>query len=249
MHAGQAATTAHRRGTTVRRCLLLAGATIVIGASASPAAAHVEPTVTIVPAASEATVEFVVQHGCDASPTTQLEFQVPELVTDATPLPKAGWASTVDRQVIAFTGGPLPPDEEGTFSVRFSVPDAPGTTLVFPFLQTCEEGSIDWIQLDPDGERPAPVVAIGPRDPNAPATTAPPPTVPGTGEPAPDPVGSGTSITLEASTTVPAGSTVEAEPTDDPDAPSNAGLIGAIGVLLVTVVGVGVVIALRRRER
>lgn len=211
---------------------------------AAPAAAHVEPTTTEVPAASEATVAFTVQHGCDGSPTVKLEFQVPDAVTDATPVDKAGWEASVDGQVITFEGGPLADDVEDDFSVRFSVPDAPGTTLTFPFLQTCEQGSIDWIQLDPEGDRPAPVVEIGPADPSAPPTTSPavePTTEPEAGEP--DATGS-TSITLEAATTEPAGSTADDELDDQ--ASTNGGLVGAIGVLLVTVVGVGVVIARRR---
>lgn len=232
-----------------RRAALGVTAALLASLAASvPAAAHVEPTTTEVPAASEATVAFTVQHGCDGSPTVKLEFQVPDAVADATPLDKAGWEASVDGQVITFEGGPLADDVEDDFSVRFSVPDAPGTTLTFPFLQTCEQGSIDWIQLDPEGDRPAPVVEIGPADPSAPSTTAPAApelTEPSTEPPAGEPEGTGsTSITLEAATTEPAGSTADDELDDEGS--TNGGLVGAIGVLLVTVVGVGVVIARRR---
>jgi uncharacterized protein YcnI len=249
MHRTRPTTSSPRPARRARHIGASIAALAAVALAASPAGAHVEPTTTEVPAASEATVAFTVQHGCDGSPTTKLEFQVPDAVTDATPIDKAGWESSVDGQVITFEGGPLADDVEDDFSVRFSVPDAPGTTLTFPFLQTCEQGSIDWIQLDPDGDRPAPVVEIGDADPSAPSTTAPPatqPTEPTTDPEGTEPEGTGsTSITLEASTTEPAGSTADDEVGDD-EGSTNAGLVGAIGVLLVTVIGVGVVIARRR---
>jgi uncharacterized protein YcnI len=227
-----------------RSALTLAATATLALLAAAPAAAHVEPTATEVPAGSVATVEFTVQHGCDGSPTTKLEFQVPEEITDAAPVDKDGWTGSADGRVITYEGGPLAPDVEDTFAVTFTAPDTVGLELAFPFVQTCEEGSIDWIQLEEDAERPAPIVTIGDPDPNAP-------------QPTPTTTTEGTTDTTEPeTTTTEAPETTVAEPTTttapgaadeaEDDGGSSAGvLIG--GVVLMTAAAVGFGIWLRRR--
>jgi uncharacterized protein YcnI len=151
-------------------------ALIATAALAGPTAAHVEPEVQTVPAGSEATVAFEVEHGCDGSPTVALELQVPDGVADARPVDKAGWTGAVADRVVSYRGGPLPDDQPDTFQVRFTVPDDVGATLRFPMIQTCETGSIDWIQTGAEDSRPAPSVEVGPPDPNAPVPTTGPST-------------------------------------------------------------------------
>lgn len=221
----------------------LASAAVLALGVAAPAHAHVEPTSTEVPAGSMATVDFSVQHGCDGSPTIKVEFQVPEEITDAAAVDKDGWTGSQDGRVVTYEGGPLASDVEDTFAVTFTAPSTVGAELAFPFVQTCEEGSIDWIQLEEEAERPAPIVVIGEADPNAPqptATTAP--------------EGSTETTEAEATTTTEAPApetttTVAGDADDaaaDEDSSSSAGfLIGA--VVLVTAGAVGFGIWLRRR--
>jgi uncharacterized protein YcnI len=205
--------------------------------SAGPAGAHVEPTATEVPAGSYATVDFTVQHGCEESSTVKLEFQVPEELDDAVPVDKPGWTASVDQDVVTFEGGPLPADEEDDFSVSFTAPETQGVRLVFPFIQTCEEGSIDWIQTTFDADRPAPVVMVGPADPNAP--TAPPAT--STTEPA-------TTTTAEEATTT-SETASPTEPTAEPAEDSGANpWLAVAGVVVVTAAVVGGVIVVRQRN-
>ena len=221
-----------------RTTLALATAAAATVALALPAAAHVEPTTTEVPAGGAATVDFTVEHGCQGSPTVKVEFQVPAEITDAAPVTKAGWEGTVEGQVVTYAGGPLASDVEDTFAVTFTAPDTVGATLAFPFIQTCEEGSIEWIQTEEEAERPAPLVTIGQADPNATTTTA----AEGTTTTAAAPTTEATTTTTAAVTT-----TTVAEDEEDGSA-SGGGSVAVIGVVLVSIVGIGVAAYLRRRE-
>lgn len=140
-------------------------------ALASPAAAHVEPDVTEVPAGAAATVEFHVEHGCEGSPTVKLELRVPADVTDAAPVEKPGWTGAVTDRVVTFAGGSLPDDQEDAFSITFTAPSTVGTVLRFPMIQTCEQGTLEWIQTDEEAERPAPAVKIVAAEPGTGTTT------------------------------------------------------------------------------
>ena len=145
---------------TLRPLLALvaaAGATVLL---APAAGAHVEPDVETVPAGGEATVSFVAEHGCDESPTVKVEIQLPDDVADAAAVEKAGWQTDVADGVAVFEWEGVGGDDSGAFGVDFTAPNTPGETLLFPTIQTCTEGSIDWIQEDADGERPAPRVQI-----------------------------------------------------------------------------------------
>lgn len=50
------------------------------------------------------------------------------------------------------------------FGLSFQVPDAEGTILHFPTIQSCEEGATSWIEIPVEGEdepaEPAPTVRI-----------------------------------------------------------------------------------------
>lgn len=168
------------RSTRALVAAMIASALLVV--TAGPAGAHVEPEVTQVPAGSVATVGFTVEHGCDGAATTDLELQVPAEAGDTTPIDKDGWTTSVDGDVIAFAGGPLPDDEQAVFELTFTAPAEVGTILTFPIIQTCEGGeTLEWIQLEGDARYPAPTVEVGEADPGAPAPTeAPEPTEPDT---------------------------------------------------------------------
>ena len=50
------------------------------------------------------------------------------------------------------TDEPLPDGFRDSFELSVQVPDAEGTTLVFPIVQTCEEGESAWIEVPAEGE-------------------------------------------------------------------------------------------------
>jgi uncharacterized protein YcnI len=163
------------------------------------APSHVEPQVSEAPAGSRTTFSFVVEHGCEGSPTVAVAIQIPEGAFDVVPVEQPGWTSTVEpgtQPVVRFTGGPLADDVPGTFGFELVTPNLPGQTVLFPTVQTCEVGEIAWIDPAEVSEEPAPRVRLtenaqpilptttttaAPTTTEPPATTAPPATI-GTGD-------------------------------------------------------------------
>ena len=137
---------------------LAAGAVLLTPALAS---AHIEPNVSEVPASEPVTVAFNLEHGCDGAPTTQLDMQIPEDITDAQPVDKEGWTGSVADGVVTFAGGSQPGDQDTDFSITFTAPDTPGIELRFPIVQTCGTTEVAWIEESEDDELPAPVVMVG----------------------------------------------------------------------------------------
>lgn len=124
---------------------------------------HVEPQISEAPAGSRTTFGFLVEHGCETSPTVQVSIQLPEGSFDAVPIPPVGWTGTVEDAsppVVTFTGGPLAADVEETFSVELVTPNRPGETVLFPTVQTCEVGEIGWIDPADESEEPAPRIVL-----------------------------------------------------------------------------------------
>lgn len=130
---------------------------------ASPASAHIHTDPEEVKAGTENTVGFIIEHGCDGSPTTQVELQLPDGVTGISAEDADGFNASVDGQVVEFSGGSLPDDTEQAFDVTFTAPTEAGT-LDVPLIQTCEEGSTDWIEPEvegqPEPEHPAPQLVV-----------------------------------------------------------------------------------------
>ena len=133
-------------------------------APAVVASAHTETDLVAVPAGSTATVTFEPEHGCGDSPTIDMRVQSP--VAGATAVERDGWTATSTPNadgttVLEWSGGSQPADEEGEFQVRFQVPDAVGTLLVFPAVQSCENGEQEaWIETGADAESPAPQLLV-----------------------------------------------------------------------------------------
>ena len=182
----------------IRRSLLALTAATVVLSFASPVLAHVDPDPEEAQAGSQLSVGFTVQHGCDGSPTVQLDMRLPEGVTGAQPEPPDGWNGTVEADVITFTGGPLPDDQELTFRVLMTLPSTPDTTIYFPFVQRCEVGEIRWIAIPSDGsgtelDEPAPAMRLtGPA-----VTTAAPSTLASASTTGSNPTAPATSIASE----------------------------------------------------
>ena len=134
--------------------LCLASSAAVLG-FATPASAHIDPDPTEAQAGSAVSIGFTVEHGCEGSPTVQLDMRLPEGVTDASPDAVDGWEGSIDGDVVTFAGGPLPDDVEGTFAVSMTLPPTPDVTIYFPFVQRCEEGEIRWIAIPTERKRRA----------------------------------------------------------------------------------------------
>jgi uncharacterized protein YcnI len=164
-------------------------AAIVLGTAAS-ASAHVEAEASSTAVNSYTTVTFSVPHGCDGSPTTKLQFHVPESVIEVTPTVNPNWTITKATEPytapssaagsdedeaeaaaervtsVTYTAKtPLPADERDTFSLSFALPDGkPGDTVSMPVTQTCEKGSTEWDQATKAGqaepEHPAPTITL-----------------------------------------------------------------------------------------
>jgi len=154
----------HPRPKTLAYGLLTAGVTAgAVALLPGVAAAHIAPQPAAVEAGSAATVEFLVEHGCGDSPTTELRFQLPDDVTDAEAVAKDGWTTSVNGGVVTFNGNSLDAHTSTTFGIAFTAP-AEATTIYFPVVQKCDTGETAWIQLPVDGEgepeRPAPAVEV-----------------------------------------------------------------------------------------
>lgn len=168
--------------------LVVAGAAFagmsVLGAGA--ASAHVGPDKSEVAAGSSADLFLGVPHGCEGSPTTKIEVQIPKDLVEVTPYVVPGWKGSVTTEkvdppvkaedgdeiterdsVVTWTAEPgqeLADHWKLQFGLSFQVPDKVGETLSFPTIQTCATGSAEWIEPTPAGgeepEHPLPTVTI-----------------------------------------------------------------------------------------
>jgi periplasmic copper chaperone A len=229
----------------IRRTVVVAGITAAATSLllAGTASAHIDPDPIAVAAATSNTVSFGVEHGCEESPTTQLQIQIPDRVVDAQPVEKDGWTASVDAQVVTFTGGSLPAETQDDFAITFTAPTAPGE-IAFPIIQTCEVGQLDWIETPIEGaaepEHPAPVVLVTAAEPTD-AELVPAPEEEEGEEATTDTTDTGAAAPTDSiATTV-----VDDAESEDDD--SNTGLIiGGIVVAVIVVGGAAYVISRRR---
>lgn len=176
---------------TARRtaALLLAAPPAVVVAllaQAVPAGAHVSVTPTETAAGAHTLMTVSVPHGCDGSPTTKVEIQVPEQILSVTPTRNPLWTVTKtkakldepltdahgnevterDGTVVYEARSPLPDGYRDAFELSLTLPEEEGETLVFPTIQTCAEGETAWVEVasgsqDPEElEHPAPTVTV-----------------------------------------------------------------------------------------
>lgn len=164
----------------------VAASAATVALSAGIASAHVGTSTDEVAAGSSLALGLTIGHGCEGSPTREVAVQIPEGVNNATAFAHPGWTieSEVETlatpitsahgdevtervSVITFSAEPgneLPNDVRDTFTINFTAPDTPGETLFFKTIQTCAEGSNDWIdEYDGTGEEPespAPAVLV-----------------------------------------------------------------------------------------
>lgn len=151
-----------------------AATTLLLTLGASGASAHVSVNPDTTTAGSYALLTFGVPHGCGESPTTKVSIQIPEPITSVTPTVNPGWdvekvmvtlATPIDDghggqltervgEIVYTAKAPLPDGYRDALVLSTRLPDAVGETLVFPTVQTCQEGESAWIQVAADGEDP-----------------------------------------------------------------------------------------------
>jgi uncharacterized protein YcnI len=250
----------------IRRLVLIAAAaSAVLLATGGLASAHIDPDPVEAQAGSRLTVGFTVEHGCEGSPTVQLDMRLPDGVADPVTEPVDGWDGSVDtvdgETIVTFAGGPLPDDVEATFSVTMTLPPTPDATIYFPFVQRCEVGEIRWIQIpnEPGDEldEPAPAMTLTGPVATAPSTEVTTPTTEPTAADA-----SQTTVTAEpAATTEPVTTDASADTTAVPSTsepvPVPAGVddgddssIGTIMFIasMAAIVGIGAFVVFRSRQ-
>lgn len=131
--------------------------------------AHVTLDTPQAPALGYVRIAIRVPHGCEGAATTGLRMQVPDGVTAVKPQPKPGWVLTVvpdevpapagghdaapPVREVNWRGGPLPDAYFEEFVLRVRMPDGPGQTVWFPFVQECEGGKVSrWIERPAEGQ-------------------------------------------------------------------------------------------------
>ena len=135
------------------------------------ASAHVHATPSSAPIGGYADLAFGVGHGCDRSPTTKVEFTIPEEFEKVTPNVNANWDVTKEstgsgenekvQKVIYTAKAPLPSDLKDSLTLSVKVADdAKPSTVEVPTLQTCEKGSMNWAEEDHDSDYPVPTVKL-----------------------------------------------------------------------------------------
>ncbi len=234
-----------------------AGGLLAGGVGASPAWAHVHPDPLAIAAGSTATIGFEVGHGCDGSPTVTVELQVPDGFTDVAATAPDGWTVAVDDDVVTWSDGSLDAETAGTFAIELTAPPTAGS-YDFPLVQTCEVGSLAWIEATPAGgaepDHPAPLLLVTDGEPTAeqlgghgeaePATTDSE-SAEGDGHDGESAESDGHDTGDEAA----AGSeTAVVAGADDSDDDSNTGVIVALAIGAVVVAGGAVLVVSRRRS-
>jgi hypothetical protein len=128
--------------------------------------------------------------------------------------------------------------------VEMTFPDTPGATLLFPLVQTCEQGETRWVDPpNPDGsepEDPAPLVELTASAAGGASTTASVATT-------------GAATTAAAPTTALGSTTTATAPattatTSDDSSDNSAAVIAVIVIAVGAVVGVGAFLLFRSRQ-
>ena len=130
---------------------------LMASVTAPAAEAHVTVEQGTAPAGSTYRATFRVPHGCEGhTATTRLTVRLPEGVTGARPMPKAGWvlrivprgeprqaghgAPPTEAAEVIWEGGPLEDAHYDEFVIRLRLPDEPAL-LYIPVVQ-------DWLDAE-----------------------------------------------------------------------------------------------------
>ncbi|MBF0815884.1 DUF1775 domain-containing protein [Microbacterium paludicola] len=163
---------------TTTRTRIAAGFTLAAGlvlAAPLAASAHVTVTPDAPVAGGYDVLTFAFGHGCDGSPTTALQIDMPDGLDSVTPTIEPGWSIDVQRdeqnglvsQVTYTADEPVADDRRATIELSVKYAEDAADTLAFPVEQVCAEGSTSWSELVAEGEdphsvdHPAPTVTLG----------------------------------------------------------------------------------------
>jgi copper(I)-binding protein len=111
---------------------------------------------------------FVVERGCEGSPTLSLRVEIPDGVTVVELPQKEGWRTNAEKRGTRVNAvswrGRLEGGEKGQFPVLLKLPSREGP-LYFPTVQSCAKGEMRWTQIPAAGTdvkpaRPAPAVTL-----------------------------------------------------------------------------------------
>lgn len=167
------------------RAAFVGGTTLaLLVAGAGAASAHVTVTPSTTAAGSYSVLTFAFGHGCGESATTQVAIDIPDEIVTVTPTINPNWdvekvMETLDEpvddghggqytervdQVVYTAKAPVADGLRDTFALSLQLPGEDGDKLVFPVIQSCEEGENAWIQTYEDGEpepdSPAPFIEL-----------------------------------------------------------------------------------------
>lgn len=229
------------RITLSRLSVAVATAAAAVALTAVPAAAHTEVEADKARALAEnVTVTFHAEAESDSSGIKEVRVVLPEGIapSDVTyGKGPAGWKFAVGKDGYSVGGKELKTGESAEYSVVVrQLPDA--KEVAFKTLQTYGDGHVDrWIELDENGENPAPTLTLKAAAPGAKPVT---PTASASASPtpeAPTPVAEETLATASAQAAAPA--------KDDNGGLSAGAWTGIAAGLLVA--AAAVVFAVRRR--
>lgn len=112
-------------------------------------------------------------HGCDGQATLNVSVKIPEGVISVKPMPKAGW--TLETTIGAYSetydyygktltegvreiqwSGELSDAhyDEFVFRAKLSTKLTAGETIYFPTVQTCADGTAEWVNIPLEGQDP-----------------------------------------------------------------------------------------------
>lgn len=131
-------------------------------ACSAGAQAHVTLTVPTAAAGSRVVATFRIGHGCVGAATTALRIEVPDTIASARPLAMPGWTLAFEHKgervsAVTWTGGEIPAEAYGEFSLLVKLPDTKGS-VVFRATETCGAVVEHWSGAD--AEHPAPVLSV-----------------------------------------------------------------------------------------
>lgn len=157
----------------VRRCRAgikncIAAVPLIFLLATAAAQAHVVLEQKTATAGSYYKATFMISHGCEGSPTTGIEIEMPEPMAVVKPMPRPGWkialqsapapagmtlhgravSEVVSR--VSWQGGPLADAHYDEFVMLLQLPPREGP-LYFKVLQTCAQGRNDWVGIPQQG--------------------------------------------------------------------------------------------------
>jgi len=134
--------------------------------------AHVTLATQQAPIGAEYKAIFRVPHGCKGSPTVKLSVEIPDGVVGVKPQPKPGWQIEIVKgpydkpyhqyhselsegvKSVTWSGGNLPDAYYDEFALIGYLDKGlqAGSRLYFPTVQTCEQGSDNWVEIPAGGK-------------------------------------------------------------------------------------------------